>query len=662
MFRKLVKITLSAALSLMSLQAYALDLPTKEINGKNYYYYEVQPRETIYSLCKRLGVTKDEIVKYNPTVADGLRAHQTLYFPVAAYDKDEATTTITEQRIINHEVSRGETIYGICKTYNVESKQLFELNPDAANGIKEGMILKIPVTKTTKTTQTTFDGISENGLVYHTIEKGESLYAISNKYNTSVENLLELNPGLSPDNYQAGTVIRIRPEEKKAEEIADATEVESSKYKQYKVQKNENLYSIARKNNISLDELEKANPGVEQVKKGQIINLPDSKSISSDTQSEQTATPIESIYEDVHGKSESKEIRIAVMLPFMLTQESPSKQAMLYTDFYKGFLLAVDSLRNIGTPIHISTFDTADNLSTVKAILAKPELKEMNVIIAPDNEQHLAAIASFGKANNCNIFNVFAVKDTLYRENDHILQANIPHSMMYSKAIEGIVSKLSGATPVFLADTNGKNDKEEFISTFKHLLDSKGIAYQEISYSKHLRGADLENLSKSGKYIFIPTSGSQNAFLNMASAVREFKESMNNPYDVRLFGYPEWTTFRGETLERMHSLNTTIYTRFYNEAESYRTKELEEKFKQWYGAPMMSAIPMQGTLGFDSGMYIINALKKNHGDFNNHHYIYHGIQSGYDFHRPTAWSGQVNEMLYFIHFRPGGIIEKDEIK
>ncbi len=610
MFRKFIKYITFAVISVISLQVYALDLPTKEINGKSYFYYEVQPKETIYSLCKQLGITKDEIIKYNPSVADGLRANQMLYFPVSAYND----------------------------------------------------------TTSSAPTDTIPDSVGKNGIIYHSIQKKESLYSIAKSYNTTVENLLELNPGLSPNDYKAGTTIRIRPNEAKEAESQAEIQPEATDtntpilYKQYTVKKKETIYSIAKQHNVTIDDIKKANPGLEQLKKGQIINIPDTEDFDATKQQQQQNPSIEEIYEDVHDKTESKDIRIAIMLPFMLSQKTPSKQAQLYTDFYKGFLLAVDSLRNIGTPIHINVYDTKDNLATVKSILAKPELKTMNVIISPDDEVQFAAIASFGKKNNCNIFNLFAVKDTLYRENDHILQVNIPHSMMYTKVIDAIVSDLSDVTPVFVSKQKDKQDKAEFINTFKQLLDIKGIEYKNITYSKYLLEDDLASLPKNGKYIFIPTSGSQNAFLNIANTLRQFKESMDAPNNLKVFGYPEWTTFKGEIQERLHSLDVTIYSRFYNDAENYRSKEIEEKFQLWYGAPMMNAIPKQGILGFDAGMYIIKALKKNHGDFNHNNYTYNGIQSGYKFKRTTAWSGLVNNSLYLINFRPSGIIEKTEIK
>ena len=78
----ILKKIVTGALLFVSLAATALDLPVRTINGRQYYYYEVRNRETVYGLSKRLGVTREEIVRYNPSMADGLKRGAILYFPV----------------------------------------------------------------------------------------------------------------------------------------------------------------------------------------------------------------------------------------------------------------------------------------------------------------------------------------------------------------------------------------------------------------------------------------------------------------------------------------------------------------------------------------------------------------------------------------------------
>ena len=73
----------------MPVLSSAIDLPIKKIDGKDYYYYNVKAKETVFGLCRNLNLTKAEIVKYNPSVADGLRAGDVLYFPVELLDSKQ---------------------------------------------------------------------------------------------------------------------------------------------------------------------------------------------------------------------------------------------------------------------------------------------------------------------------------------------------------------------------------------------------------------------------------------------------------------------------------------------------------------------------------------------------------------------------------------------
>lgn len=55
-----------------------VNLPTKTINGRVVYYYEVPPKETIYSITRKFNVTREELMRLNPKLIDGLRAGSTI--------------------------------------------------------------------------------------------------------------------------------------------------------------------------------------------------------------------------------------------------------------------------------------------------------------------------------------------------------------------------------------------------------------------------------------------------------------------------------------------------------------------------------------------------------------------------------------------------------
>lgn len=78
--------------------AMSLDLPVKKVKGVEYYYYKVKNKETVYGVSKRLGLSRDEIVRYNPSVADGLKKNMMLYFPVADFP-GEGTSVADEPEV-----------------------------------------------------------------------------------------------------------------------------------------------------------------------------------------------------------------------------------------------------------------------------------------------------------------------------------------------------------------------------------------------------------------------------------------------------------------------------------------------------------------------------------------------------------------------------------
>ncbi len=58
------------------------DVPTVQLLEKTYYKYEVKSKETIYSLCRRFGVTEAMLLSMNPTIVNGLKSGQTLLIPI----------------------------------------------------------------------------------------------------------------------------------------------------------------------------------------------------------------------------------------------------------------------------------------------------------------------------------------------------------------------------------------------------------------------------------------------------------------------------------------------------------------------------------------------------------------------------------------------------
>lgn len=547
------------------------DLPRTTLNGSEFYIYDVQKRETIYKIANQLGLRISDITDANPQALDGIRPGMRLYIPVDLYTDENATPTREKQS----EAIITEPESTLKDTPTPEDELVL---PEEENYESESL---------TPVADKSVD-IIPPGMEIFTIKvkRGESLYGIARANNLSMDMITKLNPeaayGVSP-----GDELKLlRPKS-----VENVPQLDDDNTRMAPIQYD---YSLAE------GERELSVPTLE----------------SDDNQFNYTATDT---------------LSIAILLPFMLEQEEPTMQAKLFTEFYEGFLLAARKLNDSEANSHIliHTFDTHASIDTVNALMQLPEVFNANIIIAPDNDNHIAAIASKMSAETY-LFNVFNIKSQLYLDYPNIIQANIPHTDMYSEAADALLNLYPDATPVFLSRIDGQADKDAFVSCLKEKLTNNSREFIDLSFVNLLTVKDLAQLQDTIGYVFVPISGQRAEFAKITEAIKRF--SASRPYvTTALFGYPEWITFRGEYFNRLGENHATIYTRFYAAPNDAARLSLDEDFKEVYGVPMLDAAPVQGILGYDTGTYIINALRENGGDFRHNPGSYIGIQSAIEF-------------------------------
>ncbi|WP_223883315.1 LysM peptidoglycan-binding domain-containing protein [Arenibacter lacus] len=111
-----------------------------------YTSYTVPPKQTFYSLEKKFGVTAEEIVKLNPQISErgGLKEGMVLQIPV----KSGLTDAVNTENYNFYEVKPKQTEFSLTRKLGLTYRELLELNPDLKNGLKAGMILKLPKDQT----------------------------------------------------------------------------------------------------------------------------------------------------------------------------------------------------------------------------------------------------------------------------------------------------------------------------------------------------------------------------------------------------------------------------------------------------------------------------------------------------------------------------------
>lgn len=130
-----------------------LIIPQKEASSKSdiqpddiYIYHTIQPKETLYSLTLKYKVPATSIVEANPGLSvETFTIGKIIRIPPVSIEAQPTTEIKTVTKEMEYKVKRKETMYSICRKFNISSTELIERNPQIKNGLKSGMVIKIPV-------------------------------------------------------------------------------------------------------------------------------------------------------------------------------------------------------------------------------------------------------------------------------------------------------------------------------------------------------------------------------------------------------------------------------------------------------------------------------------------------------------------------------------
>lgn len=636
-------------------------LSKKIIGNTEFYCYKVKTKETIFGIAKKFNVTQDELKQYNPSINNGLKKDFVLLLPVSLIDsRKNNNSTIQQSNPFVHIVKKGETLYGLSKTYGVSQEDIIANNPQVRAGLKLGQEIVIPQPSVKESANEQLN--MEGNVLYHTIKQGETLYRLSKNYNISIENILKLNPGVSPENFKIGTVIKIVANAPKTEKRETTVTV----MKSYIAETGDNLKKIAKRTGVDIDDLEDANPNVGKVKTGMTIQIPVAKTDSVDVVVSEgneyelqhnDSERIKEIYDSIHYLNSSKSINVALMLPFMLNNSVETKQSKLYTEFYKGFLLALKDVneRYNDNEINVYTYDTEGTTDKLMSILSIDEVKEMDLIFAPDVLEQLDSISSFSKSNGIYVVNTFSVKDENYDNNPYMFQINIPQDNMYADVCDWISKDFKDYEVVFIHKKG--NAKKDIADNLKGYLEQERRTVKEVEYSSVLTCEELlEVVNVNEKTLFIHTSGTKASLSQMIPALKKLKDE-NPMMESAVVGYPEWSVYMEDWKQDFHTINAHFYSRVFVDEKAKDFEKFNSEYLKWYGEDLIESTPCFGYLGYDTGKYFLSEMCKNGKDFNQNSSEYVGLQSSFEFDRINSWSGFVNQALYLVHFTSNDKIE-----
>ncbi len=163
-----------------------------------YTRYTIRSGDTFYQLAPRYGVSLEALLAANPDVdPDQLRIGQQICVPAVAPSPDECPSGYTR-----YSIQAGDTFYSLARRLNTTVADLRRANPGVnPNRLRVGQEICVPAGPEPLPCPA--------GSTSYTIRSGDTLYRLALRYSTTVDAIMSANPGLSPTALQVGRRICI---------------------------------------------------------------------------------------------------------------------------------------------------------------------------------------------------------------------------------------------------------------------------------------------------------------------------------------------------------------------------------------------------------------------------------------------------------------------
>ena len=470
-------------------------------------------------------------------------------FNAAAQEYVAPPVKISEQKVkidgkvyYSHIVEERQTVYSICKAYNVSQEELFAANPGLEqNGLKKNAIINIPVvtsqkeeTKEEAKEKAKEEKVTESADVQkiHTVRWYESLSDIAARYGIPVEAVKAAN-GLKDNKLKNRQKLVIPTAEHAETLIAATTPAEEG-------------------TRVECWETEEEDMEIER---------------AFDDRADSTAN----IVAPVEYISKNK-IEAIALLPLKASGNTSSRSNM---DFYSGILMAVRELGKSGINVELDVHD----ISNGSFGATKHELENCDVVIGPVNAGDITKLYSLAPGIKALISPLDPKAESLVQNYSTMIHAPAPRMAQYEDMAQWIKEDLKPGDRVLVISEKEARANDEG-KLMKAAIDSAGIAYTSFSYSildgRNVQEPIESRMTAEGVNRVVVASESE-AFVN--DVVRNINLTILHEYNVVLYGAAKIRTFETIEIENFHNANLHSSLTYYIDYEEDNVKDFIMKYR-----------------------------------------------------------------------------------
>jgi len=332
--------------------------------------------------------------------------------------------------------------------------------------------------------QTIFSQNIVSDTIFHEVDRKETLFSISQKYNINVNDILELNPKLKNSRLRRRSTILIPV----FNSIQDVIKIEKDSIEiSYNISKLDSIYSKKRKKNNQL-------------------NLSVLLPFRSATINYDSINEVESLFEDRN----------------------------LYTialDFYSGILYAVEDLKKLDILVELNVFDTENSVSKILEISNNSKILNSDLIIGPLIPRNFETLSNLEFLES--IPKVFPLSTIPVKIIKGVVQAVTPRILLRERMLDYLNKKIDREENiVIIADSLNEDIEDKLTKIFPN----------SIKIKPEFEGYILPELLDSLLVDSLPNKViiESEIFTLISSVISQLNSQITSERDVRLY-----TTYRG---------------------------------------------------------------------------------------------------------------------
>jgi len=615
-FFNYIVITLVLAMNSFAQQAG----DTITYNGKKYVLYAVERSEGFFRISQKFNVSQQSIIEANPEYKDGLVYGSVIRIPIVESHISD------EYELVTHEIKPGETVYSISRMYEKNASDIYKLNPNAIYGIKAGEQLVIEKRKkeVAVKTQPVESAVSKAEVVQtksespilpgsyttHIVKKKETIYRISKNYDVEINDILAINPEITIENLPTGYALKVP--------------VKSISKKEDKKEKDSPLRT--------------APTGNEELQ-------PDSMRLHETLR-------IEELLQNTFNVADCKKVRtnlkIAILLPFMLDNQEPSSTTLRFVEFYQGALIAVDSLRKEGLNVELYPFDTQKTESSIDKVLYQPILKDVDLIIGPAYSNQIKKVSDFALENEIPFIVPFSSKSEEVYTNPYMFQYNISNNDQMCLMADKFFNDFKNDNIIIVYPLKeDKYTKKVFVDSLKSKMALENMAnihFVPIDDSLKMKSFDefIDTKHNQMNTIIVPTTDP----LTLNKSLPHINSLPKK--NLQIFGFSEWNNIQTADL---YVQQTYSYAQFKFNKDDRATRRFLDKYLRFFGAGTMESNPNYAVLGYDITFHFLSALQYGDEFYNCLNYLdIKPLQSGFEFKKVGEEGGYINTFMHLTTY------------